>query len=116
LQIEKAMLYKEETFVGTVIAMPKKTAAESQPPIQFNIDDAIDRYNATRPKGEHLTLYKIEKLTGIHNTTTWRHRRGDSRGIEWETLAKYCEILDCTPGDLLRYTRGSVKLEVKKLK
>jgi DNA-binding Xre family transcriptional regulator len=110
------MLYKKETFVGTVIPMPKKTDAAYQRPIQFNIDEAIERYNATRPKSEQLTLYKIEKITGIHNATTWRHRTGKSRGIEWETLAKYCEILNCTPGDLLSYTRGSVKLEVKKLK
>src|ERR1043165_6884927 len=106
------MLYKEETFVGTVLKMPKKDDdnttlppdSENQPtrwrPIQFGLDEVIDRYNSTRSKKDHLTLYKIEQLTGVSSTTTWRHRTGRQQGIDWETLARYCEVLDCTPGDL----------------
>jgi putative transcriptional regulator len=127
------MLYKEETFVGTVLIMPidnddktkrpldtEKSSLENEParwrPIKFRIDAVIERYNSSRQKKDHLTLYKIEQLTGVSSTTTWRHRTGRHQGIDWDTLAKYCEVLECTPGDLLYYERGSIDLKIKKSK
>lgn len=32
-------------------------------------------------------------------------KRGDAKGVRFETLAKICDYLDCQPGDLLEFDR-----------
>lgn len=32
-------------------------------------------------------------------------KRGDAKGIRFETLLKICDYLDCQPGDLLEFVR-----------
>lgn len=48
------------------------------------------------------TAYWLAKKTGISYTTLWRLGKGDSKGINFNTLEKICRALDCGPGDLLR--------------
>ncbi len=40
---------------------------------------------------------------GITDANLSLLKSGKVKGIRFETLAKICEYLDCTPGDLLRY-------------
>ncbi|PZU15231.1 MAG: Cro/Cl family transcriptional regulator [Citromicrobium sp.] len=34
-------------------------------------------------------------------------RSGKVRGVRFETLARICDVLDCQPGDLLRFERDA---------
>src|ERR1051325_7495906 len=73
-------------ILGTLLSMAKSGAKDRQQPIEFKLEEAIEKYNESRPKAKHLTLYKLQQLTGISNSTTWRHKRGKSNGIDWRTL------------------------------
>jgi putative transcriptional regulator len=47
------------------------------------------------------TFYWLAKETGISHTTLWRLKKGKALGINFETLEKICEALQCQPGDVL---------------
>ena len=46
------------------------------------------------------TFYWLAKETGISHTTLWRLKKGKSLGINFDTLEKLCEALECQPGDI----------------
>lgn len=48
------------------------------------------------------TFYWLAKETGISHTTLWRLKKGKALGINFDTLEKLCQRLDCQPGDVLR--------------
>ena len=50
------------------------------------------------------TFYWLAKETGISHTTLWRLKKGKALGINFATLEKLCEILDCQPGDMFAFT------------
>ena len=50
------------------------------------------------------SFYWLAKETGISHTTLWRLKKGKALGINFETLQKICETLDCQPGDVLSNT------------
>ncbi|MEN3327650.1 MAG: putative transcriptional regulator [Acidobacteriota bacterium] len=50
------------------------------------------------------TFYWLAKETGISHTTLWRLKKGKALGINFDTLEKVCETLDCQPGDMLIFT------------
>jgi putative transcriptional regulator len=52
------------------------------------------------------TFYWLAKETGISHTTLWRLKKGKALGINFETLEKICQKLDCQPGDVLTLTRA----------
>lgn len=52
------------------------------------------------------TFYWLAKETGISHTTLWRLKKGKALGINFETLEKLCQALDCQPGDVLSLTSG----------
>ena len=52
------------------------------------------------------SFYWLAKETGISHTTLWRLKKGKALGINFETLEKMCEALQCQPGDVLSYTNG----------
>ena len=52
------------------------------------------------------TFYWLAKETGISHTTLWRLKKGKALGINFETLAKMCQALDCQPGDVLALPNG----------
>lgn len=52
-------------------------------------------------KEKKQTFYWLAKETGISHTTLWRLKKGKSLGINFGTLEKICEALDCQPGDIL---------------
>ena len=53
-------------------------------------------------KENGYTTYKIrkEKLLGQRTLTALKHGEGN---IDNKTLEKFCELLDCQPGDLMEY-------------
>ena len=52
------------------------------------------------------TFYWLAKETGISHTTLWRLKKGKALGINFITLEKICQALDCQPGDVLRLAAG----------
>jgi putative transcriptional regulator len=51
------------------------------------------------------TRYWLAMRTGISERNLRRFERSETTGIDFETLEKICEKLDCQPGDLLNYKR-----------
>ncbi len=49
------------------------------------------------------SFYWLAKETGISHTTLWRLKKGKALGINFETLEKMCETLNCQPGDVLSH-------------
>ena len=47
------------------------------------------------------SYYWLSKQSGISHTTLWRLKKGKAQGINFATLEKLCEVLDCTPGEVL---------------
>ncbi len=45
----------------------------------------------------------VAKRIGISETQLSMFRSGRVRGLRFATLAKLCLVLECQPGDLLRY-------------
>ena len=52
------------------------------------------------------TFYWLAKETGISHTTLWRLKKGKALGINFDTLMKICNGLNCQPGDVLKLTSG----------
>ena len=50
------------------------------------------------------SFYWLAKETGISHTTLWRLKKGKALGINFETLEKMCDALQCQPGDVLSHT------------
>jgi putative transcriptional regulator len=48
------------------------------------------------------SFYWLSKQTGVSHTTLWRLKKGKALGINFATLEKICEVLECTPGDVLK--------------
>jgi len=55
-------------------------------------------------KGHGRTFYWLAKETGISHTTLWRLKKGRALGINFLTLERICQALDCQPGDMLSLT------------
>ena len=51
------------------------------------------------------TFYWLAKQTSISHTTLWRLKKGKALGINFVTLEKLCQTLDCQPGDIFTFTR-----------
>ena len=65
-------------------------------------------------KARERTFYWLAKETGISHTTLWRLKKAKALGINFITLEKICETLDCQPGDMFTFInqkrqRGSKK-------
>ena len=60
---------------------------------------ALPRLRARR----RLSQRQLAALAGMRPDTISALERGDTRGIQFDTLARLCEALGCTPGDLLLY-------------
>ena len=63
--------------------------------IEIHIEQLLKAYGRT--------FYWLAKETGISHTTLWRLKKGKALGINFVTLEKLCETLDCQPGDMLMF-------------
>ena len=50
------------------------------------------------------TFYWLAKQTSISHTTLWRLKKDKAFGINFDTLEKLCQALECQPGDVLSVT------------
>jgi putative transcriptional regulator len=57
------------------------------------------------------SFYWLAKQTGVSYTTLWRLKSGKALGITFATLAKICDALGCTPGDVLTIEQEKRKPE-----
>jgi putative transcriptional regulator len=55
------------------------------------------------------SFYWLSKQTGISHTTFWRLKKGKALGINFVTLEKICQALECEPGDVLKLENGKKK-------
>ena len=65
------------------------------------IEVRIDQLLKTRGR----TFYWLAKETGISHTTLWRLKKGKALGINFITLEKLSEALDCQPGDMFLFSK-----------
>lgn len=79
--------------------------------IEIRVDELLTEHGRT--------FYWLAKETGISHTTLWRLKKGKALGINFETLEKICQTLNCNPGDILTMTknkdnhRGRIKKGIK---
>ena len=64
-------------------------------------------------KAHGRTFYWLAKETGISHTTLWRLKKGKALGINFVTLEKLCETLNCQPGDVFTFINQK-KLRTKR--
>jgi putative transcriptional regulator len=75
------------------------------------IEVRIDQLLKTRGR----TFYWLAKETGISHTTLWRLKKGRALGINFITLEKLCETLDCQPGDVFTFINQKKRRPRKRL-
>lgn len=63
--------------------------------IEVRIDERLEERGRS--------FYWLSKQTGISHTTLWRLKKGKALGINFVTLEKICQALECEPGDVLRF-------------
>lgn len=67
-------------------------------------------------KGHDRTFYWLAKQTSISHTTLWRLKKGKAFGINFDTLEKLCQALECQPGDVLSLTKVDKRVKGRSAK
>ncbi|HMF54794.1 MAG TPA: helix-turn-helix transcriptional regulator [Pyrinomonadaceae bacterium] len=62
--------------------------------IEIRVDELLEE--------RRRTFYWLAKETGISHSTLWRLKKGRSVGINFATLERICQMLNCQPGDVLK--------------
>ena len=75
--------------------------------IEIQIDPLLKTYGRT--------FYWLAKETGISHTTLWRLKKDKSLGINFITLEKLCETLECQPGDMFTFSKPKRRRMSKRL-
>jgi len=66
--------------------------------IKLQIDEVLENLGRS--------FYWLSKQTGISHSTLWRLKKGKALGINFATLEKICQALECEPGDVLKFDSG----------
>lgn len=69
--------------------------------IIFNIDVMLAK--------RKMSVTELSEQLGITMANVSILKNGKAKAVKVETLDKLCQILDCTPGDLLEYRDDSEK-------
>lgn len=69
--------------------------------IEIRVDERLEE--------QGRSFYWLAKETGISHTTLWRLKKGKALGINFVTLEKICQTLNCQPGDVLKLAREQKK-------
>ena len=64
-------------------------------PIIVNLDTMLAK--------RKISLTELSKAVGLSLTNLSMLKNGNVRGVRFETLEKICIVLNCQPGDLLKY-------------
>ena len=62
-------------------------------------------------KGHKRSFYWLAQQTSLSHTTLWRLKKGKALGINFDTLEKLCQALQCQPGDVLTLANGKKMLK-----
>ena len=62
---------------------------------------------------QERSFYWLAKASGISHTTLWRLKKGRALGINFDTLLKICQALECQPGDVLGLANNKKKTTKK---
>ena len=68
-------------------------------PLEFK----IDILEALKNKG--YTTYTLRKENLLSQSTIQKLREG--KGLAWENIERLCALLDCQPGDIIKYTKDA---------
>jgi putative transcriptional regulator len=60
------------------------------------------------------SFYWLAKETGISHTTLWRLKKGKALGINFDTLERICQGLNCQPGDVIRLAQEKKKIRKRR--
>ena len=55
-----------------------------------------------------MSLSELSNKVGITIVNLSRLKKGNVKGIRYNTLNKICKILDCKPGDILDYEDDNI--------
>lgn len=71
----------------------------------FNKSMAIKWRLAVIMADREMDYKELADLAGLHKVTVSKHKNMKTMPsrLDSETLEKYCKVLNCQPGDLLRY-------------
>lgn len=58
-------------------------------------------------KKRKVGLIELAEKVGITNANMSLLKNGKVRGVRFDTLNKICELLDCQPGDILKYEKDT---------
>ena len=53
-----------------------------------------------------ISLNELSERVGITNVNLSKLKNNRVSAIRFSTLLKLCEVLDCEPGDIIRYVEG----------
>ena len=70
-------------------------------PLEFK----IDILEALKNKG--YTTYTLRKENLLSQSTIQKLREG--KGLAWENIERLCALLDCQPGDIIKYTKDAAE-------
>ncbi len=69
--------------------------------IIFNIDVMLAK--------RKMSVTELSERVGITISNVSILKNGKAKALKISTLARLCEALDCQPGDLLEYRKGSTE-------
>ncbi|MFD8497472.1 helix-turn-helix domain-containing protein [Amycolatopsis sp. NPDC059657] len=73
------------------------------PPEESDVDISVHLDELLAARGMTLTQLAAEVGVTVVNLSVLKN--GRARAIRFSTLSRLCEVLDCQPGDILRYRR-----------
>jgi len=77
-------------------------------PIEITLDAVLAARN--------LKAKQVAERIGVSETHLSLFRSGKVKGVRFSTLARLCDVLQCQPGDLIRYrSSGGGEPEVEQL-
>jgi putative transcriptional regulator len=69
--------------------------------IELRLDEVLARRG--------MTLTDLSQRVGVSIVNLSILKNGHAKAIRFSTLTRLCEVLDCQPGDLLRFRRPSAE-------
>ncbi|MFI7641528.1 helix-turn-helix domain-containing protein [Nonomuraea sp. NPDC049400] len=69
-----------------------------EPAISVRLDELLKQRGMTLTELSHRVQISVVNLSILKN--------GHAKAIRFSTLMRLCDVLDCQPGDLLRYERS----------
>lgn len=78
-----------------------KSKAVKKMPVIVRINDLIRRKESQLPHNQRYTFERLSEETGLSIGTVRSWYKGHVERADLAALDKWCEFLDCEPGDIL---------------